>query len=72
MEEDRVLRALNKAVAVNLGVSETLIATQFWQRVGVDLLRGACRSFHRRLAGKDTGDTGGGIWAGGLSLTGDD
>ena len=70
MEGDRVLESLNKAVAVNLNVSETRVATQFWHRVGVDLLRGACRSFHRRLAGRDIGDTGGGAWGGGLLLSG--
>ena len=70
VEADRVLKSLNKAVAVNTSVSETLVATLFWQRVGVDLLRGACRAFHRRLAGRDTGDTGGGVWAGGLVMPG--
>ena len=71
VEADRVLKPLNKAVAVNSNVSETLVATRFWQRVGVDLLRGVCRSFHRRLAGRDMGDTGGGLWAGGLLMQGE-
>ena len=70
VEADRVLKSLNKAVAVNTSVSETLVATLFWQRVGVDLLRGASRSFHRRLAVRDLGDTSGGVWAGGLVLPG--
>ena len=65
MSVDRVLKSLSKAVAVNLNVSETHVATQFWHRVGVDLLRGACRSFHRRLAGRDQGDTGSGWVSGG-------
>ena len=49
-EADRVLKCLNKAVAVNTDSSEEVVATQFWQRIGVDILRGNCRSFHRRLA----------------------
>ena len=48
-EADRVLKCLNKAVAVNTDTSEEVVATRFWQRIGVDILRGNCRSFHRRL-----------------------
>ena len=57
-EADRVLKSLNKAVAADLNVSETHVATQFWHRIGVGLLRGACRSFHWRLTGRAIGDTG--------------
>ena len=55
-EAERVIKCLTKAVAGKSDVSEEIIATRFWQRVGVDLLRGACRSFHRRLAGKGAGE----------------
>ena len=48
-EADRVLKCLNKAVAVNTDSSEEAVATRFWQRIGIDILRGNCRSFHRRL-----------------------
>ena len=33
------------------GDVETRVATQFWHRVGVDLVRANCRAFHRRLVG---------------------
>ena len=48
-EADKVLKSLNKAVAVNSDSSEEVVATHFWQRIGIDILRGNCRSFHRRL-----------------------
>ena len=57
MEAERVLKCLNKAVAVNTDSSEEEIATRFWQRVGIDIVRGNCRAFHRRLVGR-TGDRG--------------
>ena len=53
-EAERVIKCLNKAVAGNSDSSEVVVATRFWQRIGVDLLRGNCRSFRRRL-----GDDGG-------------
>ena len=67
-EAERVLKCLNKAVAGNTDTSEVVVATRFWQRIGIDLLRGSCRSFHRRLASKDVGNgSGSGLvrgWAG--------
>ena len=51
---------MNKAVAVTTDSSDEVIATQFWQRVGVDILRGNCRAFHWRLVGKHAGVDGGG------------
>ena len=42
---------MNKAVAVNTDTAEVVVATQFWRRVGVDILRGNCRAFRRRLVG---------------------
>ena len=56
VEAERVLKSLNKAVAVNSDASEVKVATHFWQRIGVDILRGCCRSFHRRLVGKGRGE----------------
>ena len=44
-----LIKCLNKAVAVNTDISEEVVATQFWHRVGVDLVRANCRAFHRRL-----------------------
>ncbi len=73
VEGERVLKCLNKAVAVNSDASEVVVATRFWQRVGIDLLRGSCRSFHRRLVQKDAGGRpGGGLCAvlSGLSVAG--
>jgi hypothetical protein len=52
VEADRVLKCLNKAVASNTDTSETVVATRFWQRIGVDILRGNCRAFRRRLIGR--------------------
>ena len=43
-EADRVLKCLNNAVAVNTDSSHEVVATQFWQRIGIDILRGNCRS----------------------------
>jgi len=48
-EAEQVIKSLNKAVAGNIDSSEEVVATQFWRRVGVDILRGQCRAFHRRL-----------------------
>ena len=48
-EAERVIKCLNKAVAVNTDISEEVVATQFWHRVGVDLVRANCRAFQRRL-----------------------
>ena len=48
-EADRIIKCLNKAVAVNSDTSEEVVATRFWQRIGIDILRGNCRSFYRRI-----------------------
>ena len=50
-EAERVIKSLNRAVAVNEDSSYEVVATLFWQRVGIDILRGNCRAFRRRLAG---------------------
>ena len=55
-----MLKCLNKAVAVNSDASEVVVATRFWQRIGIDLLRGNCRCFHRRLSNKHEGVGSGG------------
>ena len=52
-----MIKCLNKAVAANSDSTEVVVATRFWQRIGIDLLRGNCRSFHRRVD-KDRGDQG--------------
>ena len=49
------MKCLNKAVAVNSDTSEVVVATRFWQRIGIGLLRGSCRAFHRRLVDKEGG-----------------
>ena len=49
-EAMRVIKCLNKAVAGNSDPSEVVVATRFWQRIGIDMLRGSCRAFRRRLA----------------------
>ena len=55
VEAERVLKSLNKAVAVNTDTSQEVVATRFWRRVGVDILRSNCRALHRRLIGKISG-----------------
>ncbi len=73
VEADRVLKGLNKAVAENIDASEEAGATQLWQPLGVHLLRGACRAFHRRLVGRgaDSGfDWGHFAGLSGLSVAG--
>jgi hypothetical protein len=72
-EAERVIKSLNKAVAANSDVSEEAVATQFWHRVGVDILRGNCRAFHRRVGGacwgRGLGDRSFG-WGSGLQIAG--
>ena len=67
-EAERVCKSLNKAVAANTDSSEEAVATQFWQRIGVDLLRGNCRAFHRRIIGRGGGAEGIGPFRGVLGL----
>ena len=55
-EAERVIKCLNKAVAGNTDASEVVVATRFWQRIGIDILRGSCRAFQRRLVDKSTGE----------------
>ena len=57
-EAERVLKCLNKAVAGNTYSSEVVVATRFWHRIGIDLLRGSTRAFHRRLVDKGGDDCG--------------
>ena len=59
-EAERVLKCLNKAVAGNTDSSEVVVATRFWQRIGIDLLRGSSRAFRRRLVDRGGEDCGGG------------
>ena len=46
-----VLVGVNKAVAGNSESSEEDVAHRFWQRLGVDILRGSYRAFARRVEG---------------------
>ena len=66
-EAEKVVLSLNKAVAGNTDISQEVVATRFWRRVSIDILRGNCRSFHRRLVGRLTGDGCGVDPFGGLS-----
>ncbi len=50
-----VLKGLNKAVAVNTESSEQDVAQRFWQRLGVELVRGNYRAFIRRVEGVGSG-----------------
>ena len=65
-EAEGVIKCLNKAVAGNTDASEAVVATRFWQRIGIDILRGGCRAFHRRLGDKSEGVIGGGRYYQGL------
>ena len=55
-EGEKAVKSLNKAVAANTDTSGEVVATRFWRRVGIDILRSSCRAFHRRLVGKVTGE----------------
>jgi len=55
-EAEKVIKCLNKAVAGNSDSSEVVVATRFWHRIGIDLLRGNCRAFRRRLGEDGGGD----------------
>ena len=50
-EAERTRKCLNKAVVVNTETSVEVVATRFWQRIGINILRGNCRSFYRRIGG---------------------
>ena len=67
------MKCLSKAVAVNSDTSEVVVATRFWQRIGIDLLRGSCRAFRRRLVDQEGGFESAGRAMGsvtGLAVTG--
>ena len=48
-EAERVIKSLTKAVAAKTDTSQEVVATRFWQRLGIDLLRGNCKAFQKRL-----------------------
>jgi len=52
-EAERVLKCLNKVVAVNFDASEVVVATRSWQGIGIDILRAGCRAFQRRRVKRD-------------------
>ena len=54
-EAERVLKRLNKAVEVNADYTEEEVAARFWRRIGIDIVRGNCRAFRRRLVGSVRG-----------------
>ena len=56
-EAERVIKCLNKAVAADPDSTVVVVATRFWQRIGIDLLRGNCRSFNKRVD-NDRGENG--------------
>ena len=66
-EAERVIKCLNKAVAGNTDASEVVVATRFWQRIGIDILRGSCRAFQRRMVDKNAGEVDGMRFYQGLS-----
>ena len=51
VEAVQVLKGLNKAVAGNTESSVEDVAQRFWQRLGVQVLRGNYRAFARRVEG---------------------
>ena len=51
VEAVQVLKGLNKAVAGNTESSVEDVAQRFWQRLGVQMLRGNYRAFARRVEG---------------------
>eukprot|EP00973_Karenia_brevis_P028081 3867995-Karenia_brevis.AAC.1 len=48
-EAERVIKGLNKAVALNNDSSEEEVATLFWRRLSVDIQRFGHRAFVRRV-----------------------
>ena len=59
-EAEKVLKSMNKVVAENIDTSHEVVATHLWRRIGVDMLRGNCRAFHRRVGRGGWGVAGGG------------
>ena len=64
-EADWTSKCLNKAVAGNPYSSDVVVATQFWQRIGIDLARNESRALRKRIVDKGGEDCG----AGGFFLT---
>ena len=62
-EAERVVKCLNKAVAVNSDTSEVVVTTRFWQRIGIDLLRAVAGLFADALLTRREGlNLQGGGW----------
>ena len=55
-ETERVIRNINRVVAVNTDTSESEVATLFWHRLSIDIQRSAHRAFSRRAGFMRDGD----------------
>ena len=65
MEAERVIKSLSRMVAENQDTPYGEVATQFWQRLSIDLQRARHRAFSRRVArGKDLEGECGGVFVG--------
>ena len=62
VEAERVIKCLNKLVAVNNDSREGEIAPLFWQRLSIDIQRAGHRAFARRLLHRDGVEEGGVGW----------
>jgi len=70
VEAERVIKCLDKLVAVNNDSREGEIAPLFWQRLSIDIQRAGHRAFARRLSHRDGFEGGGVGWGdrGGFGL----
>ena len=48
LEADRVIKTMNRAVAANTDSPLGEVATRFWNKISVDIVRGSHRAFKRR------------------------
>ena len=48
LEADRVIKSMNRAVAANTDSPLGEVATRFWHKISVDIVRGSHRAFKRR------------------------
>jgi len=48
LEADRVIKSMNRAVAANTDSPLGEVATRFWHKISVDIVRGGYRAFKRR------------------------
>ena len=50
LEADRVIKSMNRAVAANTDSPLGEVATRFWNKISVDIVRGSHRAFKRRTS----------------------